>query len=161
MYEITQELTASAGLPAYEISNHARPGAESRHNLIYWRYGDYAGIGPGAHGRLTLEDGRRVATETVRDPAGWTAAVEETGEAVSACEAIGAAEQAEEYALLSLRLAEGMDLDRYARLAGAPPAEARIDALCQSGHLMRHGARLRATAEGRIVLNTVLADLLA
>jgi len=160
MYEVTQALTAAAGLPAYEVSNHARPGAESRHNLIYWRYGDYAGIGPGAHGRLTLTDGRRVATVTARAPADWLAGVAAEGHAVIECTPVAPPDQATEYMLMAMRLAEGADLARHARLAGAGIDPARIDALAAQGLLARHGPRLAATPRGRIVLNRVLAELL-
>jgi oxygen-independent coproporphyrinogen-3 oxidase len=161
MYEITQTLTAEAGMPAYEISNHARPGAESRHNLVYWRMGDYAGVGPGAHGRLTLADGRRIATETLRDPAAWLSAVGETGAAIAATEEVDRADQATELALMGLRLAEGMSIARHARLAGAPLDFARIAGLEADGLIARTEDRLIATSAGRLVLNRVLADLLA
>lgn len=154
MYDATQEITAAAGLPAYEISNHARPGAESRHNLIYWRYGDYAGIGPGAHGRLTL-DGQRFATETARDPAEWL-----TGAPI-APEPLPPGAPADEYALMSLRLAEGMALDRYARLAGAPLAAERIAPLVAEGLICEAEGRLAATPKGRPLLNAILGALLA
>ncbi|MFN3078097.1 MAG: coproporphyrinogen-III oxidase family protein, partial [Alphaproteobacteria bacterium] len=132
MYAATQEVCASHGMPAYEVSNHARPGAESRHNLIYWRMGDYAGIGPGAHGRLTL-DGRRWATVAPRAPGAWLAAVERGLAGEEPREDIGAEEQATEYLLMSMRLSEGMDLARYARLAGAPIAAEKIDGLVELG----------------------------
>ncbi|MEX2519751.1 MAG: radical SAM family heme chaperone HemW [Paracoccaceae bacterium] len=154
MYDATQEITAAAGLPAYEISNHARPGAESRHNLIYWRYGDYAGIGPGAHGRLTL-DGRRFATETPRDPAEWLKG------APIAPEPLPDGAPADEYALMSLRLVEGMALDRYAKLARAPLAAERVAPLIADGLLHETAGRLAATAKGRPLLNAILGALLA
>ena len=158
MYEITQGLTEAAGMPAYEISNHAAPGAESRHNLVYWRQGDYAGVGPGAHGRVTV-GGRRLATETLRAPEAWleTAAAPEG----FACESVSAPDQAVEYLMMALRLAEGADLDRYARLAGAAPDPSRIAPLVQDGLLERRGARLAATAQGRPVLDALLRELLA
>jgi oxygen-independent coproporphyrinogen-3 oxidase len=161
MYAITQGLTAAAGMPAYEVSNHARPGAESRHNLVYWRYGDYAGIGPGAHGRVTRPDGVRQATETIRDPFAWLRRVNTEGDAVERTDLIATDEQATEYLLMALRLSEGADLDRYARLAGEPVAPERVERLVASGHLVRDGSRIAATAEGRIVLNAVLTVLLA
>ena len=161
MYAITQELTEAAGLPAYEVSNHARPGAEGRHNLVYWRGGDYAGIGPGAHGRITGPDGIRSATETARDPAAWLAAVGARGHALDRADPVPAENQATEYLLMALRLAEGADLDRHAALAAAPVAPVRIDRLVASGHLRRDGSRIAATPEGRIVLNALLAELLA
>ncbi len=161
MYAITQALTEAAGLPAYEISNHARPGAESRHNLVYWRYGDYAGIGPGAHGRITGPDGLRRAIETGRDPAGWLARAGREGHAIDLAEPVPSQAQSEEYLMMALRLAEGADLDRHAALAGAPLPDSRIDHLVASGHLARRGRRIAATAEGRVVLNALLAELLA
>ena len=161
MYELTQAMTAAAGLPGYEVSDHARPGAASRHNLVYWRYGDYAGIGPGAHGRLTLPDGERVATVTARAPGDWLAAVAGQGHAVVEQTTVKRPDQATEYLLMALRLAEGADLARYERLAGAPIDAARIAGLAGDGLVRRTGDRLAATARGRIVLNRVLAELLA
>ena len=165
MYELTQAMTAAAGLPAYEVSNHARPGAQSRHNLVYWRYGDYAGIGPGAHGRLTLPNGQRMATVTARAPGDWLAAVGEKGHAVVEKTPVAPDDQATEYMLMAMRLAEGADLARYRRLAGAPIDTARIAGLAGHGLVRRScnrgGDRLAATARGRIVLNRVLAELLA
>ncbi|NBO21699.1 MAG: coproporphyrinogen III oxidase, partial [Rhodobacteraceae bacterium] len=125
MYDLTQEICAAHGLPAYEVSNHARPGAESRHNLIYWRMGDYLGIGPGAHGRLTLNS-TRWATEAPRAPGAWLAAVEQGQPGELPRDPVPLSEQATEYLLMSMRLAEGMDLPRYTRLNGAPPDAARL-----------------------------------
>ncbi|HUF88294.1 MAG TPA: radical SAM family heme chaperone HemW [Thermohalobaculum sp.] len=161
MYALTQAMTEAAGLPAYEISNHARPGAESRHNLIYWRYGDYAGVGPGAHGRLTLADGRRVATVTERMPGAWRAAVAARGHAVLEQTPLAPAEQASEYMLMAMRLAEGADPARYARLAGAPLAPARLAPLAEAGLVREAHGRLAASAQGRLLLNRVLAELIA
>ncbi len=161
LYERTQAMTAAAGLPAYEISNHARPGAESRHNLVYWRYGDYAGAGPGAHGRITGPDGRRRATETVRDPAAWIAAVGRSGHGLAAEAPLSGEDQATEYLLMALRLAEGADLARVARLHGRPLPEARLAALEADGMIARAGVRVAATARGRLLLDRVLTDLLA
>jgi oxygen-independent coproporphyrinogen-3 oxidase len=158
MYCATQEVCAAAGLPAYEISNHAAPGAESRHNLVYWRYGDYAGVGPGAHGRLTGEGGR-VATTAERDPARWLAAVEARGSGLAA-EALAGADQAVEHLMMGLRLAEGVDLDRHARLAGAPLDPGRIAPLEAMGLVRRTGARLAATPAGRPLLDAALRALL-
>ena len=170
MYELTQTMTADAGLPAYEISNHSRPGASSRHNLVYWRYGDYAGIGPGAHGRLTLADGladghssggRRIATVTARAPGDWLGAVAAQGHAVIEQTAVELPDQATEYMLMAMRLTEGADLERYTRLAGSPVNASRITQLARDGLVQQTGGRLAATARGRIVLNRVLAELLA
>ncbi len=161
MYELTQAMTAAAGLPAYEVSNHARPGAESRHNLVYWRNGDYAGIGPGAHGRLTLPDGRRVATVTRRMPADWLGSVAKNGHAVVEETTVNRQEQATEYMLMAMRLTEGADLARYERLAGSALDPGRVAGLAGDGLVLQSGDRLAATARGRIVLNRVLAELLA
>ncbi|MHA1527939.1 MAG: radical SAM family heme chaperone HemW [Alphaproteobacteria bacterium] len=161
MYEVTQAMTAAAGLPAYEISNHARAGAQSRHNLVYWRYGDYAGIGPGAHGRLTLPDEGRQATVTARAPGDWLATVGAQGHAVTGQTTVDRPDQATEYMLMAMRLAEGADLARYRRLAGVPVDAERIAELAGDGLVRLTGDRLAATARGRIVLNRVLAELLA
>jgi putative oxygen-independent coproporphyrinogen III oxidase len=158
LWEVTQELTEAAGLPGYEVSNHARPGAESRHNLIYWRCGDYAGIGPGAHGRLTL-DGQRWATEAPRDPAAWLAAVEGRGRGEGPREALGREAQRAELLLMGLRLREGVALDRLGRLGMAEIA-ARIAGLEEIGLVATGGGRLRATEAGRPVLNGVLRHIL-
>lgn len=160
MYALTQELCGDAGMPAYEVSNHARPGAESRHNLIYWRGGDWAGIGPGAHGRLTL-DGQRLATSTPLAPGAWLDAVERRGSGALADAVVPRDEHATEYLMMSLRLTEGTDLVRYTRLAGGPLEVSRIDALVADGLVQRQGDRLACTAAGRVVLNGVLRVLLA
>lgn len=157
LYELTQELCEAAGMPAYEVSNHARPGAESRHNLIYWRCGDYAGIGPGAHGRLTLR-GQRWATEAPRDPEAWLRAVERAGAGELPRTALSPADVAEEYLMMSLRLAEGLDRARYARLGGALEEE-RLSFLAELGLLTVTPERIAATREGRLVLNRLTAVL--
>ncbi|QDL91311.1 coproporphyrinogen III oxidase [Paroceanicella profunda] len=159
MYALTQELCSAAGYPGYEISNHARPGAESRHNLTYWRYGDYAGIGPGAHGRLTLAEGR-TATETLREPTAWLNAVREQGHGESLREPVSGADQATEYMLMSLRLAEGSDLSRHAALAAEGIPERRIADLVEAGLLWHKGSRIGTTPQGRPLLNAILRDLL-
>jgi oxygen-independent coproporphyrinogen-3 oxidase len=157
LYAATQEQCGTAGLPAYEISNHARPGQESRHNLIYWRYGDYVGIGPGAHGRLTRPDGR-VATETLRDPAAWAAAVAATGSARAAETRLAPAEQAQEYLIMAIRLAEGADLERFFRLGGRLSADpAGLEA---EGLLWRRGGRIGTTGRGRLLTDALLLRLL-
>jgi putative oxygen-independent coproporphyrinogen III oxidase len=160
MYLATQEVCEAAGMPAYEVSNHARPGAESRHNRVYWRYGDYVGVGPGAHGRLTTQAGR-MATETIRDPAAWLEAVDAQGTGRSGVEALSGADQAVEYLMMAMRLAEGADLARYARLAGAPIEKCRIAPLIEDGLATSTGDRLAATDHGRPVLNAILRQLLA
>ena len=159
MYAATQELCAAAGMPAYEISNHARPGAESRHNLVYWRYGDYAGIGPGAHGRLTA-GGVRWATEAIRTPETWLAAVESGGPA-TAHTPVASGDQAVEMAMMGLRLAEGMAVDRYAALGGVPFAAEAIAELVALGLVEPSDGRITVTDAGRPVLDAVLRKLLA
>jgi oxygen-independent coproporphyrinogen-3 oxidase len=159
MYLATQEICAAAGLPAYEVSNHAAQGAEGRHNLVYWRAGDYAGVGPGAHGRLTL-GGHRLATDTHRAPAAWLAAVEGVGTGEVQVEAVPAQERASEYLLTALRLAEGLDLDRFSRLAGSPLDDRRIESLSDDRLVELTGRRLRATPLGRPVLDAIIRHLL-
>jgi len=158
MYEATQDICEGAGMPAYEISNHAGPGAESRHNLIYWRYGDYAGIGPGAHGRLTI-GGQRYATEAWAQPDRWLAAAA-AGSGDKSATALSPQEQAEEYLMMGLRIAEGLDLDRYRRLAGRDLPPDTLDHLAEIGTISRDGARIHATSRGRMVLNAVIETLL-
>jgi putative oxygen-independent coproporphyrinogen III oxidase len=161
LYAVTQEVTAAHGLPAYEISNHARAGAECRHNLVYWRYGEYAGIGPGAHGRLIVEDRRR-ATATEKRPESWLMRVEANGHGVVSDETLTRDEQADEFLLMGLRLSEGIDPARYAALAGRTLDAARIAELTGHGLVERDAAgRLRATREGFPVLDAVVADLAA
>ncbi|HYM18792.1 MAG TPA: radical SAM family heme chaperone HemW [Micropepsaceae bacterium] len=157
LYEVTQEFCEKAGLPAYEVSNHARHSAECRHNLIYWRYGDYAGVGPGAHGRLTLGP-RRVATEAERLPERWFAAVEANGSSL-AMNDIAHEDAAREHLLMGLRLSEGIDLAAYKKRWGRAPDEARIRDL--AGFVTLDNGRLRVTAKGRLVLNRVIAELAA
>ncbi len=157
MYELTQELCEAAGMPAYETSNHARPGSESRHNLIYWRSGDYAGIGPGAHGRLTFDD-NRYATEALRAPGAWLEAVERRGSGELPRESVPAEEQLEEFALMGLRLREGVDL---APLQSDQRLINNINGLLASGLLELHGERLRASPTGRPLLNAVLREMFA
>ena len=159
LYRLTQEVTEAHGLPAYEISNHARPGAESRHNLVYWRYGEYVGVGPGAHGRF-VEDGRRVVTVTEAMPESWANLVEAKGHGVVGGEMLNRSEEADEFLLMGLRLAEGIDLDRYERLAGRPLSARRIASLQDEALVAPVGnSRLRATPAGMIVLDAVVADL--
>ena len=157
MYLETQDICAALGMPAYEVSNHAPPGSESRHNLIYWRQGDWVGIGPGAHGRLTL-GGMRWATECPRAPGAWLDAVRQ-GRGELPRTAVPVSEQATEYLLMSMRLTEGMDMDRYARLAGGALDSAQIAELEDLGLAELQGKRLRATDAGRPVLNAILRAL--
>ena len=160
LYDLTQELCDKAGLPAYEISNHASDLSQSRHNLIYWRCGDFVGIGPGAHGRLTLK-GQRFATETVLAPQRWLDAIAETGSGESARTLITPQEQAEEYLMMSLRLTEGSDLRRFEQVLGQALPRKKIDDLVDLGLLAERGAHIAATQSGRPVLNGILRELLA
>jgi len=159
MYEATQEFANECDMPAYEVSNHARRGAQSRHNLIYWRYGDYVGVGPGAHGRITI-DGQRIATSTVRNPEGWLREIELNGTATTDDEIISSIDQASEYLMMSLRLSEGSDMDRFRALSGFPLPPQVIDKNQEMGLLKVSQGRLIATSKGRIILNTLLKDLL-
>lgn len=161
LYDVTQDICGQAGLPAYEISNHARPGAESRHNLVYWRGDEYAGIGPGAHGRL--EDGnRRIATATEKKPETWLMRVETIGHGLIVDEALTNDERADEYLLMGLRLTEGIDLERYRILAGRPLDAERIAALRTQGALeFAPKGRLRVTRDCFPLLDAVVADLAA
>lgn len=160
LYQLTGEICAEAGLSAYEVSNYAKEGAASRHNLVYWRYGDYAGVGPGAHGRVSV-DGSRLATATHRLPGAWIDAVEAGGNGVSDFEEITPGEQGDEMMMMGLRLSEGVSLTRHARLSGAALSPARINALVDDGLLAQEGDILRATPQGRLVLDALLARLLA
>jgi oxygen-independent coproporphyrinogen-3 oxidase len=156
LYDVTEDICSAAGLASYEVSNYARPGAESRHNLVYWRYGDYAGVGPGAHGRLTL-DGRRIATEAERLPEKWLAAVEQRGSSLALTDV--SKDAAREHLLMGLRLAEGIDLAAYQKRWAVAPAPSRIAELSGAGLIAADRNRLRTTARGRLVLNTVIAQL--
>jgi oxygen-independent coproporphyrinogen-3 oxidase len=162
LYELAQECLAGAGLPAYEISNHARPGEACRHNLVYWRSGEWLGIGPGAHGRLDLA-GQRVATEAWRLPKVWLERVERTGSGERTRIVLTAAEWVEELLVMGLRLVEGVDLARLEALAGCPTDhgldQAALEQLVADGLLTMHGGRLAATAAGRQRLNGLLAAL--
>jgi oxygen-independent coproporphyrinogen-3 oxidase len=161
LYDVTQDVCAAAGLPAYEISNHARPGAECRHNLVYWRGHEYAGIGPGAHGRLNIGS-TRIATETERRPELWLMRVESLGHGLITNEPLTANEQADEYLLMGLRLAEGIDLARYTALSGRDLDHERISALHEQGAVeTMPSGRLRVTLSGFPVLDAVVADLAA
>jgi len=159
LYALTQDVTAAAGLPAYEVSNHAVPGAESRHNLTYWRYGDYAGIGPGAHGRFDAVGARRV-TITERHPETWLNRVGKDGHGIAETETLPADAQADEMLLMGLRLVEGLDLARYETLADRPLPAGKLQAMIDLGMVERLGnARIRATARGRMLLDAIIAEL--
>ncbi|MCX8278760.1 radical SAM family heme chaperone HemW [Phyllobacterium sp. 0TCS1.6C] len=161
LFDETQNVTAQRGLPAYEVSNHAAPGAESRHNLVYWRYGEYVGIGPGAHGRF-VENGTRTVTITERQPEQWVETVERAGHGIVEEELLTSEQEGDEFLLMGLRLAEGIDLGRYESLTGHGLKENRVVALAEQGLIEYVGnSRIRTTPEGAIVLNAVIADLAA
>ncbi len=158
LYDLTQELTQQAGLSAYEVSNHAIPGHESRHNLLYWRYGEYAGIGPGAHSRLADGDSRR-ALIAEKHPETWRRLVEAQGHGVIEDVSVPPVDQSTEYLLMGLRVSEGIDLDRYENLAGRPIEAGKITDLTSLGLIKREGSRLHATPDGRRVLNALIFAL--
>jgi oxygen-independent coproporphyrinogen-3 oxidase len=160
LYAETQELCEAAGLPAYEISNHARPGAESRHNLLYWRGHDYAGVGPGAHSRITVA-GRKRALSTLKLPEAWRDAVTASGHGIEQDEALSPAQAADEYLLMGLRLREGIDLKRLEAIGGKGGEPKRLALLEAQGLVARDGDRLAATDRGRLVLERVILELAA
>jgi oxygen-independent coproporphyrinogen-3 oxidase len=159
-YALTQELCEGAGLPAYEVSNHARPGQESRHNLLYWRGHDYAGIGAGAHSRITI-NGRKQALSTLKSPEAWREAVKRVGHGIEHEERLSPQQSADEYLLMGLRLAEGIELSRFASLDGRVFDSAALDALERQGLVTRHADRLAATDRGRLVLDRLVLELAA
>ena len=162
LWDVTQELTEKAGMPAYEISNHARPGGESLHNLIYWRYGEYAGVGPGAHGRIISARGGRQAQATEPHPEMWLTVVESEGHGLVEDESLSIEAQGDEFLLMGLRLAEGIDPARFQSLTGKRFESSRVADLIAHGMVeyTRHG-RIRVTSEGFPVLDAVVADLAA
>lgn len=155
MYALTQDICTAHNMPRYEVSNHATDGNASRHNLIYWRYGDYVGIGPGAHGRIT-RGGKRWATEQKRMPAGWL-----IGENRETRDALSGPDQASEFLLMGLRLSEGVDLARYQALAGYRIDQDKLTHLQDIGMISQVGERISVTNQGFTVLNGVLRELLA
>lgn len=159
MYLITQDICEAGGMPAYEVSNHARAGAESRHNRIYWQAGDWAGVGPGAHGRLTL-DGTRWATETPLGPLEWLRQVETAGNGESSRGALSREDHAGEYLMMGLRLTEGIDLARHRAIGGRDLDAEALTRLQEIGVICVENGRLKTTRDGRAVLNAVLRDLL-
>ena len=162
LFDATQEIAGAHGLPAYEVSNHARPGAESRHNLIYWRYGEYAGIGPGAHGRIVTTDGRR-AQAAEKHPEMWLTQVETEGHGLVENTLLSAEEQGDEYLLMGLRLREGVDATRFEALSGRTlPPDARSMTCWRMGFIDESAdGRIRVTAVGMPLLDSVVADLAA
>jgi oxygen-independent coproporphyrinogen-3 oxidase len=162
LWDVTQELTDRAGMPAYEISNHAKPGAESRHNLIYWRYGEYVGVGPGAHGRIMTPKGARRAQATEPHPEMWLTVVETEGSGLVEDESLSLEAQGDEFLLMGLRLSEGIDPARFQALTGRRFEASRVADLIAHGMVeyTRQG-RIRVTSEGFPVLDAVVADLAA
>jgi oxygen-independent coproporphyrinogen-3 oxidase len=157
LFELTQDRTAAAGVPAYEISNHARPGQESRHNLTYWRYGDYAGVGPGAHGRRS---GMRTVRH--RKPENFLSAVARNGHGLSEEELLSAGEAADEALVMGLRLSEGVDAEALQERFEKPIVDWRaVDRLSASGHIERDGGRVRLTPAGRLLLDRILGEIAA
>jgi putative oxygen-independent coproporphyrinogen III oxidase len=158
LFEQTRARTAAAGLPAYEISNHARPGAESRHNLTYWRYGSYAGVGPGAHGRRG-----GLATTRRKKPENWLTRVDALGHGIEQEDALSPSDRAQEALLMGLRLAEGVDLARIAALAGYPREalvdEAAVARLAGQGLVIAQGDHLAVTESGMLLLDAILAEV--
>ncbi len=160
LFELTQEVTTQAGVPAYEVSNHARPGEEARHNLIYWRAGDWAGIGPGAHGRLTFGS-ERLATTAPRAPEAWLNRVRDTGNGELSRKVLTPEERGEEYVITSLRLAEGLSVDRLRGISDVNLNPFKIRGLQDIGVIAAKPDRITATTKGRALLNTVVAELLS
>lgn len=161
LWDVTQELCEARSMPAYEISNHAKAGSESRHNLVYWRYQEYLGVGPGAHGRIG-PDGARIATSTEKNPERWLSRVAEHGHGLVEEENLSKLEQADEMLVMGLRLAEGIDVARFERLTGATLDPERISFLEGEGLVMRDAnSRLRVTPLGFPVLDAIVADLAA
>ena len=159
LFAATREVCDEAGLTAYEVSNHAVPGEESRHNLIYWRYDDYVGVGPGAHGRLRLADGTRCATETLADPGAWLAQVERDGHGIETRTVLAPLEQAEEMLLMGLRLAEGISRNRLRRISGHGIAPDRLSELQALDLVEVSGDSVRVTEAGCLLLNQVAVTL--
>jgi oxygen-independent coproporphyrinogen-3 oxidase len=161
LFDLTQDLCEAAGLPAYEISNHAMPGQASRHNMIYWTGGDYAGIGPGAHGRLTLAGAGRIATSAAKQPGLWLQRVEAKGLGDVERTQLTAQDQADEYLIMGIRTSDGLDLVDYDAIAPLPLSRERIGELAEMGLVSLEEGRLKATRAGRLLLNSVIEQLSA
>jgi oxygen-independent coproporphyrinogen-3 oxidase len=159
MYFATQEIAENAGYASYEVSNYAKAGHESAHNLIYWRYGDYIGIGPGAHGRITLNGNRR-ATETDLSPLNWLKLVEQKGTGETAHAALSREEQGTEFLLMGLRLSEGVSPSRYTEISGLTLPKEAISHLTELDLVTADQDRLAVTPRGRPLINAILRELL-
>jgi oxygen-independent coproporphyrinogen-3 oxidase len=160
LFELTQEIMEQAGLPAYEVSNHARPGHESRHNLLYWRYGEYAGIGPGAHSRLVSGE-NRLAISAERHPETWRQKVAQVGHGILDQQALSPADQSLEYLLMGMRISEGIDLAVYEKLAGQSLDPMKLQSLIDEDLILRDGHRISASRKGRPLLNALIQSLAA
>ena len=160
MFELTQDLCEAAGMPSYEVSNHAKPNAESRHNMIYWRGGDYVGIGPGAHGRLTTSSGHRYATVSPSAPNAWLDAVTSTHALAEERERLSSDDIATEFLLMGLRMTAGVSLKDYNAISGRPLSHKKIQSLTEQGLLVLEDNYIKTTKSGRMVLNWVLQQLL-
>jgi len=160
LFDATQEIAEKHGMPAYETSNHAKPGAESRHNLIYWRYGEYAGVGPGAHGRI-VTGGKRRAQSTEKHPEMWLGQVEIEGHGLVTDDPLSPEEQSDEYLLMGLRLREGIDIHRYEAISGRRLARSQIESLAADGFVTEADGRIMVTPMGAPLLDTIVADLAA
>ncbi|MEL7025837.1 MAG: radical SAM family heme chaperone HemW [Pseudomonadota bacterium] len=158
MFAATEMICSAAERPGYETSNHARPGSECKHNMIYWQSGDYAGVGPGAHGRHTL-GGARYATEAIRAPSDWLSQVQSRGDGEALREEVDAMDRADEFLLMGLRTRQGIDLNRYFSLGGKLQTE-RVKELESGGWIKTDKNQLRVTAAGRPILNAILRELL-
>jgi oxygen-independent coproporphyrinogen-3 oxidase len=158
LFELTQTLTEKHGLNAYEVSNHASEGQESRHNLLYWRYGEYVGVGPGAHARIAAGENRR-AIVMEKYPETWRKLVDEKGHGIAEDSLVLPVDQASEYLIMGLRVSDGIDLARYENLKGSPMDPLKIAGLKSLGLVKRDGPRLMATTQGRRLLNALITEL--
>jgi oxygen-independent coproporphyrinogen-3 oxidase len=158
MFELTQDLTEKRGLSAYEVSNHASEGQESRHNLLYWRYGEYVGVGPGAHARIAAGENRR-AIVMEKHPETWRTNVGKQGHGIVEDSIVLPVDQASEYLIMGLRVSDGIDLTRYENLKGQPMDPTKIAGLKSMGLIKREGSRLMATRQGRRLLNALITEL--
>lgn len=159
MFVLTQDLCEEAGMPAYEVSNHAKSGAESRHNMIYWNCGDYLGIGPGAHGRITAADGGRSATVCPKMPGEWKSMVETGGAGENLREVLSREDQAAEFLLMGLRVSGGIDLEQFSAISGGALNPVKVQELVESGHVTLNDHMLKSTRKGVLLLNRVIDHL--